>query len=564
MDASPTLEPHRGRLAPPGGPDRRHRLTHRALPLALTALVAMVVGMVVGALHVPPERRLADRFGEAWQRGDYAAMHRLLTPSARGAAALPAFAAAYRDAAATATATSISVDSAQDPQEGIVALPVRVRTRVFGTVSGVVGLRFAGGGDGARIDWKPDLTFPGVPPGQRLDRRTQLPPRAAILARDGQVLAHGPYRTSPISATAAQVVGELGPIPPERRQELRSRGFPPDARVGLSGLERALQDRLAGSPGGTLLGGSRVLARAAPRPGHDVTTTISPRLEKAAAAALGGRNGGVAVLEPTTGEVLAVAGIAYSGAGPPGSTFKLITTTAALEDHKVKLGQKFPVQTAAVLEGVRLSNAGGEACGGTFREAFAESCNSVFAPLGVKVGPQRLVETAEKYGFNHDPGVPGAVYSTIPAGNRIGDDLAVGSTAIGQGKVQASPLEMASIGATIANRGVRARPTILLGERPVTARVTSPQVAATLRSLMVGVVTHGTGTAARIRGVTVAGKTGTAELGAGPGNTDAWFVAFAPARAPQVALAVVMFRAGAGGEAAAPVAHDILVSALRR
>jgi hypothetical protein len=564
MDVSRTLEPHPSRLTPPGGPDRRHRLTRRALPLALTGVVALIVGMVVGALHVPPERRLADRFGDAWQRGDYAAMHRLLTPGARAAAPLPDFAAAYRDAAGTATATSIQVGSAHDPQDGIVALPVRVRTRIFGTVSGIVGLRFAGDGDRARIDWRPDLTFYGVRPGERLDRRTRLPPRAAILARDGQVLAQGPDRTSPISATAAHVVGELGPIPPERRQELRSQGFPPDARVGLSGLERALEDRLAGSPGGTLLAGNRVLARAATRPGHDVTTTISPRLEKAAAAALGNRNGGVAVLEPGSGEVLAVAGIAYSGAGPPGSTFKLITTTAALEDHKVKLDDKFPVQTAAVLEGVRLSNANGEACGGTFREAFAESCNSVFAPLGVKVGPQRVVRTAEKYGFNHDPGVPGAVYSTIPPGDRIGDDLAVGSTAIGQGKVQASALEMASIGATIANGGVRARPTILLGQRPSARRVTSPQVAATLRSLMVGVVTHGTGTAAMIPGVTVAGKTGTAELGAGPGDTDAWFVAFAPARAPRVALAVVMFRAGAGGEAAAPVAHDVLISALRR
>jgi penicillin-binding protein A len=111
---------------------------------------------------------------------------------------------------------------------------------------------------------------------------------------------------------------------------------------------------------------------------------------------------------------------------------------------------------------------------------------------------------------------------------------------------------------------VRARPTILVGRRPSLSRVTSPQVAATLRSLMVGVVAHGTGTAAQIPGVTVAGKTGTAELGAGPGVTDAWFVAFAPARAPQLAVAVVMFRAGAGGDAAAPVAHDVLVSALRR
>lgn len=530
----------------------------------------MVAGMVVGALHVAPERRMAERFGAAWQRGDYAAMHRLLSASARSAAPLSAFSAAYRDATATATATAIRVGSAQDPQDGVVALPVRVHTRIFGTVPGTVRLRFAGSGEDARIDWKPDLTFPGVAPGQRLDRRTRLPRRASILARDGQVLAEGQDRTSPISGVAAQVVGELGPIPAERRQELRARGFPDDARVGLSGLERAFDARLTGTPGGTLLAGTKVLARAAPHPGRDVSTTISPRLERATAAALGGRNGGVAVLYPGTGEVLALAGIAYSGAGPPGSTFKLITTTAALEDRKVKLDEKFPVQTAAVLEGVRLSNANGEACGGTFREAFAESCNSVFAPLGAKVGAQRLVQTAERYGFNRDPGVPGAVYSTIPPGDRVGDDLAVGSTAIGQGEVQASALQMASVGATIANRGVRVEPTVLLGRRPRRSRVTSPRVAATLRSLMVGVVKHGTGTAADIPGVTVAGKTGTAELGGGPGganipgNTDAWFVAFAPARSPQLALAVVMFRAGAGGDAAAPVARDVIVSALRR
>ena len=99
--------------------------------------------------------------------------------------------------------------------------------------------------------------------------------------------------------------------------------------------------------------------------------SMGARFGLSLAAALGDRNGGVAVLAPTTGEVLAVAGIAYSGAAPPGSTFKLVTTTAALEDHKVKLDDRFPVKTAAVLEGVSLSNANGEACGGTFREAFA-------------------------------------------------------------------------------------------------------------------------------------------------------------------------------------------------
>lgn len=557
------------RLAGGLAPDRRQRLTHRAMPLAATALVALGAGMVVGALHVAPERDLAQRFGEAWQRGDYRAMRALITPGARAATPAAAFDSAYRDAAATATATSLRVGSAHDPHDGLVALPVSVRTRIFGVVEGTVQLPFVGEDDQARIEWKPTLTFPGVAPGERLSRNTRLPPRATLLARDGQALAKGPDRSSPISAVAAQVAGELGPIPAERRQELRARGYPDDAMVGLSGLERAFQDRLAGSPGGALLAGTRVLARGRARTGRAVRTTISPKIEAATTAALGGGNGGVAVLRPSSGEVLALAGVAFSGQSPPGSTFKLITTTAALEGHKVKLDDSFEVKTAAVLEGVKLENANGESCGGTFREAFAESCNSVFAPLGVEVGPERLVEVAERYGFNQPPGTPGVAESTLPASDQIGDDLAVGSTAIGQGKVQTNPLEMASVAATIGNRGLRAHPSLVYGQRPRLTRVTTPQVAATLRMLMVGVVKFGTGTAADIPGLTVAGKTGTAELGAGPGgenvqgNTDAWFVAFAPARRPRLAVGVVMFRAGAGGQAAAPIARQVLASVLQ-
>jgi cell division protein FtsI/penicillin-binding protein 2 len=211
---------------------------------------------------------------------------------------------------------------------------------------------------------------------------------------------------------------------------------------------------------------------------------------------------------------------------------------------------------------VPLSNANGESCGGTFVEAFAESCNSVFAPLGVKVGKQKLVEVAERYGFNEPPSIPGAEMSQIPQPSGIGDDLDLGSTAIGQGKVVTNPLEMASIAATIGNHGLRAEPRLVVGGRPRLTRVTTPQVASTLRRLMIGVVKFGTGTAADIPGVQVAGKTGTAELGLGPGDTDAWFTSFAPARRPSVAVCVWRLRAGAGGDAAAPIAHDILATAL--
>src|SRR5215208_5334455 len=129
----------------------------------------------------------------------------------------------------------------------------------------------------------------------------------------------------------------------------------------------------------------------------------SSRFQEAAVAALGATYGGLAVLDAEDGSVLAVAGIAFSGPQPPGSTFKLITTTAALEADVVHVDDEFPIQTSTVVEGREIDNAHSEACGGTFTEAFAESCNSVFAPLGPKVGSNRLVGTAESYGFNSPP-----------------------------------------------------------------------------------------------------------------------------------------------------------------
>src|SRR5439155_21832024 len=143
--------------------------------------------------------------------------------------------------------------------------------------------------------------------------------------------------------------------------------------------------------------------------------------------------------------VLALAGIAQSAPQPPGSTFKIVTLAGVLTAHVAKRSQVFPYQTATTLEGVELENANGESCGGSLESAFAHSCNSVFAPLGAKLGARRLVATAERFGFNEDPGVVGSATSTIPAAGEIGDDLAVASSAIGQGKVLTTPLQMALI-----------------------------------------------------------------------------------------------------------------------
>ena len=162
---------------------------------------------------------------------------------------------------------------------------------------------------------------------------------------------------------------------------------------------------------------------------------------------MAGRYAGIAAMDPRTGGLLALAGVAFSALQPPGSTMKIITATGALEAGIVKLTDTFPIQDSANVGGFILHNAGGEFCGGTFLNAFAVSCNSVFAPLGAKLGAKRLVNIAERFGFNQPPSIPGAAESEIPSAATIGGDTDVGSSAIGQGKVLSTALEMTDVGA---------------------------------------------------------------------------------------------------------------------
>jgi cell division protein FtsI/penicillin-binding protein 2 len=544
-------------------------------------VLAFAAGAALGGAADDPRRKVAADFAAAWARGDYAEMHAMTTAESRRRYSLERFAGAYRRAAKVATIARITPGRAGDVEDGVVSVPIMQRTRIFGTLSGRIALPVVEQEDGAAIDWQPDLVLPGLRPGERLTRTTAMPKRAAIEARDGTPLAEGEARLSELGALASEVAGRIGPAPPERATELEARGVPPGAPVGLTGLEREFDAELAGQPGGELRAGHRVLASVAPRPGHAVRTTIDPEIQRAAVAALAGRFGGIAVMRPRDGAVLALTGIAYSAPQPPGSVFKIVTLAAALESGVAKPSSSYPVQTAATLEGVALENANGESCGGSLRMSFAHSCNSVFAPLGAKIGSERLVGTAERFGFNQDPGLVGALRATIPAAAEVGDDLAVGSTAIGQGKVLATPLAMAGVAGAVAMDGVRAAPTLRKGAEPKRSRATSRDVARTIGRFMRSVVTSGTGVGAAIRGVRVAGKTGTAELrdttnddpdptdpDAPPvddrTDTDAWFAAYAPARHPRVAVAVLLVGQGAGGETAAPAAKIVLEAALRR
>jgi len=539
---------------------------------------ALIAGLIVGSRSEPGSMQAGRAFAAAWQRGDREEMYRLLTPAAQARTSRRAFDRAYRRTVATTTLRDITVIRVGRRDEQAI-VDVAARTFAFGTVRGAVTLPVQDG----RIEWRRWMTFPDVPAGAVLGRNTRAPRRASILARDGRVISTGPAtaRAQPLGAVAQSVAGGMAtPSTRAERNRLYARGFPSDTPVGSSGLERLAETRVAGTPGGLLFAGGHVLASTKPKRAEPARTTIDLDMQQAALTALAGRYGGVAALDARTARVRALAGIAFSGPQPPGSTFKIITATAALDAHATTMTTAYPVETKAVIDGVDLENANGESCGGTFAASFAHSCNSVFAPLGVRVGAKRLVATAERYGWNEMPSLPGALPSTIPQASEISSPLAVGSTAIGQGKVLATPLQMASVAQTISAGGVRTRPTIFKDGPRKRVRVTSRRTANKLEQLMIGVVAYGTGTAANLAPTKVAGKTGTAELtttvkkdeetqespppeegvdAKPPGyDTDAWFTAYAPVRRPKVVVCVLIVHGGAGGATAAPAARGIL------
>jgi peptidoglycan glycosyltransferase len=570
----------------------------RARPVLALAAVAFAIGAIVGSGHgASTASKLADQFVAAWTRGDYRTMYGDIDAASQRRISPSRFAESYEQASKTATATALKLRGHARLQGGRLTVPVQVRTRLFGTLSLAFALTIEDAGQGPRVRWSRTLLFPGLRAGELLSRRTTLPPRATLLARDGTALAEGDSeshsgeatRSSPLGESARAVLGQVGPVPASRLAALEAEGVPAGATVGISGLERALDDRLRGRPGGELLAGRRLLAYAPLHAPPAVHTTVAPAIQRAAVSALGGRLGGVVAMTPS-GEVLAVAGIGLEGLQPPGSTFKIITLTGALEAHIATRHTVFPYASYATLDGVKLNNANGENCGGSLELAFAVSCNSVFTPLGVKLGAARLVAAAERFGFNHAPGLPGAATSTLPAAGAIQGELDVGSTAIGQGQVLATPLEMATVAATIADGGRRPRASFVPVHAPIDyVRVTGASVARTVRRLMTDVVRAGTGTAAAIPGVTVAGKTGTAELktpcsatheaSSGEGNeaekprcaeaesessnTDAWFAAFAPALHPRIVVCVMLVKDGAGGDTAAPAARGVIEAGLQ-
>lgn len=349
----------------------------------------------------------------------------------------------------------------------------------------------------------------------------------------------------------------------------------------------------------------------------DVTLTVSKTLQQIATDGLAGRKGSVVAIDPRNGAILALAD--YPSYDPnrlashnqdevrkawadlnadedrpmlprtyreryfPGSSFKVVTAAGALGAGVATLSQPvFPVLTELPLPQTTepLRNFGGSACGGPLPEALRISCNTAFAQLGVDMGAPTLAAAANAFGFNEVPPIdlPFGAESVFPDPSAFARDIpALAKSAIGQQDVAATPLQMALVAAAIANNGVIMTPHLLAEVRDSQAELLErydpkpwreavpPEVARAVRDMMVGVVAAGSGANAQIPGVTVAGKTGTAQTGLGTSHT--WFIAFAPAEAPRVAVAVMLENQPSaneftGGALAAPIARDVMAAAL--
>jgi penicillin-binding protein A len=350
------------------------------------------------------------------------------------------------------------------------------------------------------------------------------------------------------------------------------------------------------------------------RQGFDVVTNLDRRATEVAVQGLGGRKGAVVAVEPQTGKVRVMVSIpeydpnrvpsafrqietdpnqpllnrATQELYPPGSTFKVVTATAALDSGKVSPTTVIDGSSPITISGVPLENAGGQSFGAiSFTDALTNSVNTVFAQVGLRVGRETLVDYMKRFGFYADPQLDYPGFQMVPSGildgegDYVEDGFDLGRVAIGQGglegEIRASALQMALVAAAIANRGRLMKPRLTdrvvrpdgrVKERiepDLQSQVMEPDTAEQLAQMMSRVVEEGTGTAAALSGIAVAGKTGTAEVGANREFAQPWFIAFAPVDEPRIAIAVTIERqppGSAGGTVAAPIAANVLETLL--
>jgi penicillin-binding protein A len=426
--------------------------------------------------------------------------------------------------------------------------------------------------------------------------------RGAILAGDGTVIARsvrtrqGTYeRTYPTGEEFAQAIGYSYPL-----------------GVGRTGLELYRNAPLSAQAQSNL---QSILDQFQGRPerGNEVITTLDPAAQQAALAALGSHQGAVVALVPSTGAVRVMAStpsydpnalrsaataeklktdseaplvnraVQYGYA--PGSTFKVITATAAIDTGRFTPSSTLSGRNGIVVSGVPLSNDQNESFGQlTLTQALAKSVNTVWAQVAEQVGKPTLARYMRRFGFNAKPQLDYPSKEMSASGEYSGVRLLlptsplvdVGRMGIGQDKLRVTALQMAQVAAAVANHGKLMAPhltarivdpegrTVQRIAPRVQSVVMKPSAAAAVTSMMEAVVNEGTGENARIPGVQVAGKTGTAETEIGTALNNVWFIAFAPAANPRVAIAVTVKGVpGYGATYALPIARRVMEVLLR-
>ena len=419
-------------------------------------------------------------------------------------------------------------------------------------------------------------------------------PRGLILASDGTVIARSVGRGSGEARTFTRTY-PTGPL------------F--SHAVGYSFIERG-RVGLEKSRNGFLTGEENEFAsifsqlQDQDREGQDVVSTLDPGGQREAIAALGGQRGSIVAIEPSTGRVRVMVSIpdfdpndvpgdfaeinrapgspsfnrATQARYPPGSTMKVVTAAAALDSKRFNPESVLNGNSGQRISGVPLANFGGADFGPiSLTGALTNSVNTVWGKVGEQLGKARMIDYMERFGFGQDPPLDYPPEQMTPSGVFAGgrllsadDSIDIGRVAIGQERLQVTPLQMAMVVAAVGNGGRLMQPR--LTERVVAkdgrvqervepseqSTVISRQAAEQLGQMMARVVEEGTGTAAALQGIRVAGKTGTAEVDGGAAN-QAWFIAFAPVERPRMAIAVTVERTqGQGGTVAAPIAKQVL------
>ncbi len=577
------------------------RRASRRLAVAGMAAVALIAGACTQAPEIASPVNAADAFIAAWNSQDGEAMRSAFDRASSDEWRVSELETFLKRSFEKGAIESYEVERTGDvpvpteeeidAAEGPIAAPVRYALTYSSdaadepvTLDGTLQMTYSTEADEWSVRFDRSRLWPGIEGATGFKVTTRWLQRGRILDRNGRVLARGSRqrRSYPLDALAGSTIGHLEPLT-KKTLAGAADGHQPGDLVGASGLEAAYDERLAGTPSAELAvvgRGGKVLQVVGEKPGRageDVRASLDARVQQASSVAFGDTVGGAVVLEPRSGDILAAVTAydvnpndlvgasevnpfnrALSGLYPPGSSMKVVTAGAALDTGVVKPSTR--LTGPREYQGVR--NFESKSYKSLdFATAVKFSVNTAFAQVAQKLGAERLLSYARDFGFNREPVMAlDAAKSSFPFPE---DDYALMWGSIGQAQDLATPLQMATVAATVANGGVRVEPRASIDDGKDAARVLSAKTARTLSRLMEDVVEGGTGVKARIRGVRVAGKTGTGEVDVdGKRKNHAWFITFAPVQRPRVAVAVVSEYGGIGGEVAAPLTRDILVRVL--